>query len=394
MVAKTLIVTLVILSFSFNTLEGNVINSTWIGSDSSLWSDRSSWNPSIKPANNSTDSFFVTISTIERTRIVFTENITISRLDCYGNIDLEVGEYRLQIVDINDLSKKGTLNNYGTLQISGVGVEHEIYANIVNTDDAEILVSNEINVYGAFNNLGTILVLPSGHLFCNDSFVNSGNVQIYNALLECPDNNFENNDTGIIQGSGMIHTNLSILNHGKIQAKGGSFVLNSFTSLINNGVLENTPLSSLHIQTVEDVKNFGTIDVNAGGVAFDCNLVNEPNATIMLLNGTLAAKTITQKAGAILKGFGGITSDIMIEPNALVKLIGPTNIVGNMTIGEGAMLDISNGTVLVTGDLTCDNGIIQTTNGTIIILGETKGICQRKFIDTDEPNAVDLTSTQ
>jgi hypothetical protein len=181
----------------------------------------------------------------------------------------------------------------------------------------------------------------------------------------------------------MIHTNHSILNHGQIQAKGGSLILNSFTSLSNNGVLENTAVSSLHIQAVEDVNNFGTINVNAGGgVAFDCNLVSEPNAVITLLNGTLAAKTITQKASAILKGFGGITSDIIIEPNALVELIGPTNIVGNITIGEGATLDISNGTVLGTGDITCNNGIIQTTNGTFTTLGETKGICQRKFIDT------------
>jgi hypothetical protein len=383
MFAKRLIVTLVILSFSVNTLEGKVINSNWIGSDSSLWSNNNSWNSSIIPANNSTNSFFVNISTIERTRVVFTENITISQLDCYGNIDLEVGEYKLQITDINDSSKNGPLNNYGTLQVSGVGVEHEIYADIVNANDAEIFISNEVDFYGDFNNLGNTLILPGAHLYCDGSFINSGNVQIYNSLLECPNNDFENTATGIIQGTGMIHTNLSILNHGIIQARGGPLILNSFTSLANDGILENTAVSSLYIQAVEDVNNFGTINVNAGGgVALDCNLVNEPNAVITLLNGTLAARTITQKAGATFKGFGGITGDIVIEPNALVELIGPTNIVGNITIGEGATLDISNGTVLVTGDITCNNGIIQTTNGTITTLGETKGTCQRNFIDT------------
>lgn len=374
MFTKTLIVIGAILSFSASMLRGNVIHSSWTGSDLDLWSIPNNWDRPEIPNNDLTDSFFVTVSAGERTRIVFTENITISQLDCYGNIDLEVGEYQLQIVDINDRSKKGPLNNYGTLQISGVGVEHEIYANIINTSKAEVFVSNEVNFHGQFENDGVVLITPSSHLFCDGSFISSGHVEIYDAMLQCQDNGLENIENGTITGSGMIHTSLSIRNHGKIQARGGTLILHSLTSLINNGVLENTPLSSLHIQTAEDVNNFGTIGVNAGGgVAFDCNLVNEPNAVITLLNGTLAAKTITQKAGAILKAFGGITGDIIIEPNALVELVGPTNIVGNMTIGEGATLDISNGTVLVTGDVTCDNGTIRTTNGTITMLGETKG---------------------
>ena len=389
MFTKALIVTTIILSFSVSTLQGDVIPSSWIGSDLDLWSIRNSWNPRIIPDNTSTDSFVVTINTIERTRIVFTKNITIGKLDCYGNVDLEVGEHWLNIVNVNDPTIKGILTNYGTLQISGMGVEHDINANIINENGAQIFISNEVNFNGQFNNNGDILVIPCSHLFCDDSFINSGNIQIYNGMLESQD--LENTATGIIKGSGMIHSNLSIQNQGTIQAKGGALLLHSFASITNTGALENTALSSLHIQTVEDVNNFGTIEVNAGGgVAFDCNLVNEPNAVITLLNGTLAATTITQKAGATLKGFGGITGDIIIEPNAVVELTGPTNIVGNITLGEGALLDISNGTVLVTGDLTCDNGIIQTTNGAIIILGEESGFCERNIIDvvvlTDGPN--------
>jgi len=387
MVTKTLIVTCVMLSFSVGTLEGKVIPSRWIGSDLDLWSDPNNWEPHQIPNNNETENFFVTISTTERMRIVFTETITIDQLDCEGNIDLEVGEHFLHVKeDMNGFTKKGILTNYGTLQISGKGVEHEIDANMINTSEAEMFVSNEVNFYGVFDNLGNILIGPCGHLFCEDSFINVGNIQIYNGMLECQGNDLENKEAGIIKGSGMIHSNFSIRNQGKIQAKGGSLLLHSFASLTNDGALENTALSSLHIQTVEDVKNYGTIEINAGGgVAFDCNLVNEPNAVITLINGTLAAKTITQKAGSTLKGFGGITGDIIIEPNTVVELTGPTNIVGNMTIGEDAMLDISNGTVILTGDLTCDNGIIRTTNGTFIVLGNQFGYCERKFIDVVVP---------
>ncbi len=368
MVTKTLIVTSVILSFSVGTLQGDVKPSSWIGSDVGLWSIANNWYPHKIPNNNMADNFVVTINTTERTRIKFTEDITISQLDCYGNVDLEVGEHCLHIEDINDFTKNGFLTNYGTLQISGKGVEHEIDADIINK--AEMFVTNEVEFY---------------------SFINSGNTQIYKGMIQCLGNDLENKEAGIIKGCGLIISYFSIRNQGKIQAKGGVLLLHSFASITNTGVLENTALSSLHIQTVEDVNNHGTIEINAGGgVAFDCNLVNEPNAVITLLNGTLAAITITQKADATLKGFGGITGDIIIEPNALVELIGPTNIVGNMTIGEGAILDISNGTVLVTGDLTCDNGIIQTTNGTIIILGKESGFCERKIIDvvmlTDGPN--------
>jgi len=382
---KAQIVVCIMLSFSVSMLRGDIIRTSWTGSDTDMWSMAGNWDLFNIPNNNISDRYFVTISTVERTRIVFTESITISQLDCYGDIDLEVGEYWLQITDVNDSSNKGPLINYGSLQISGAGVEHDIYANVVNTNDAEIFISNEVNFHGDFSNLGNTMIVPDGHFYCESGFTNSGNMQIYNGFWECP-GNLGNNDTGVIQGSGMIHTNLSILNHGKIQAKGGSLVLHSLASLINDGVLENTAVSSLHIQVAEGVNNSGTIVVNAGGgVAFDCNLVNEPNAVITLLNGTLAAKTITQKAGATLKGFGGITGDIVIEPDAVVELVGPTNVVGNMTIGEGAVLDISNGTVLVTGDINCNNGIIQTTNGTFIVLGEQFGLCQRKFIDVLAP---------
>ena len=101
-------------------------------------------------------------------------------------------------------------------------------------------------------------------------------------------------------------------------------------------------------------------------------MVNEPNGVIELLGGTLAATTITQKAGAALEGFGGITGDVLIDPDGLIKLTGPTNIVGDVTVEPGATLQISDGQTLITGQ-TVNNGSIELIGGTVIFQGGYSG---------------------
>ena len=205
----------------------------------------------------------------------------------------------------------------------------------------------------------------------------------------CDINGYLDNDrTGTIKGSGVVGGSLPFINNkGMIRSTGGTLVVATAGSFFNRGTICNAPLASLNVMLVgppSDANNLGTIEINAGGgIAFDCNLVNvsEPNAVIKLLGGTLAAKTITQKAGATFRGFGGITGNIVIEPNAIIKLTGPTNIVGDVTIGEGATLDISDGTVLITGLTTCNGGTIRLKGGTIITQGGTSGICQTTIIN-------------
>jgi hypothetical protein len=99
-----------------------------------------------------------------------------------------------------------------------------------------------------------------------------------------------------------------------------------------------------------------------------------PDSLIQLLGGTLAATTITQKAGATFKGFGGITGNVVIEPYGVIKLTGPTNIVGDVNVAENAVLEISDGTILITGYTTC-NGTIRTKNGQIITQGGLSDNC-------------------
>jgi hypothetical protein len=198
---------------------------------------------------------------------------------------------------------------------------------------------------------------------------NTGQINIYGGACEAYDGILDNNDTGLINGFGVIYAEQLLRNKGQIYAYGGSLAIACDGPLTNTGVLGNKPLSSLHIKPAEDVNNFRTIEVHAGGgVAFDCNLINEPNATISLLGGTLAATSITQAADANFIGFGGITGDILIDPNGIIELTGPTNIVGDVNIPAGATLEISDGQTLIIGHTTCD-GTIHLIGGTVVFQG-------------------------
>ena len=156
----------------------------------------------------------------------------------------------------------------------------------------------------------------------------------------------------------------------------GSIVIQSNDGkVISAGLLTNNPVCALHISATKDVNNIDTIEVNAGsGIAFDCNIVNEPNATIKLLGGTLAAESITQSLDATFEGFGGITGSVVIDPDWIIRLTGPTNIVGDVTIKENAVLEISDGQVIVTGHTSC-NGTIHLKGGRIVPQGGLSGDC-------------------
>jgi len=117
------------------------------------------------------------------------------------------------------------------------------------------------------------------------------------------------------------------------------------------------------------VINQGTVEANMhGGVTFEFNLFNQSNGIIKLLDGTLSAPTIRQCADANFTGFGGITGNVQIGPNAIIKLTGPTNIVGDVNIPAGATLEISDGQTLITGHTTC-KGTIHLKGGTVIFQG-------------------------
>jgi hypothetical protein len=360
--------TAIVLAFAVSNLQAVQINSSWIAGDPNTWGNPNNWDPAIVPDNGGGNTFAVTINTPERTRVQFSQSRTIDELSCYGDVDLEIGENHLFLLEPNGLT------NYASrLDISGSGVEHKIWGNVTNTIGGQITVGYYVEIHGQFINDGNVTDTPGGHLSVEDgNLVNNGNLIIYNGAVGA-NNNLENTSSGVIRGVGTIYSNLLFQNQGLVYAYGGSLLVGIGGSFVNSGIIGNAPLSSLSLGydgPPEDVNNRGTIEVNAGGgVTFDSNLVNESGAEIQLLGGTLAAQTITQVADANFAGFGGITGDVVIDPNGIIELTGPTNIVGDLTIDPNATLEISDGTTLITGHTTCNNGTIHMIGGRVICQG-------------------------
>ncbi|OHB60262.1 MAG: hypothetical protein A2167_02185 [Planctomycetes bacterium RBG_13_46_10] len=394
MFTKTHILTAVVFVFSACQLQAGVIHSTWIGGTQGDWGEASNWSPAIVPDNTVWTTYVVSIDAYDYGIAVgIGQRYIIDQLVCRGDVTLYGPWYPVNLT----LTEDG-LVNYGDLYTANL----DFTGDVKNTDGAELYLfdffSAHGNLYNEPNatievtgrvmdivdanivNKGLICASSNGGLDADIEFLNSGRIELFGG--EVSGDIFDNNSIGIIEGCGSLDSD-QMLNQGIVYSVGGVLNIHSDGSIINTGVFGNKPLAILNISSHEGVDNQGTIEVNAGGgVAFDCNLVNEPNAVIKLLNGTLAATTITQKTGATFEGFGGITGNVVIDPNAVIKLTGPTNIVGDVEIKEGATLDISDGTVLVTGLTTCNGGTIKTFHGTIITQGGTSGgICRRIFVD-------------
>ena len=103
-----------------------------------------------------------------------------------------------------------------------------------------------------------------------------------------------------IKGFGLFYAEQQIVNSGQIITWGGSLTIGTGGVLTNTGLIQSTELSPLIIipnmsGTPADFHNSGTIDIRTGGgAAFDCNLINDPGATIRFDGGTLAAYNIQQ----------------------------------------------------------------------------------------------------
>jgi len=382
---KVLILTAILLVFSAYKLQAAVTHSTWVGGSHDEWGQASNWSPSRVPDNSSSRTYAVTIDAGGGyVRVGVLQWFTIDQLDCRGEVELNNWDWAsnwvaLTLVDPSGLTNHGYLviegfeivgnvtNTTGAmLELEDMGIEGDLY----NQAGATIEVFYEVWVEGAVENAGSMMIAQAGKLDVEAGTLhNTGQINIYGGACEVYGGILDNNDTGLIKGFGILYADQLLQNKGKIYAYGGSLAISCEGPLTNTGVLGNTPLSSLHIKPAEDVNNLGTIEVNAGGgIAFDCNIVNEPNAVIKLLGGTIAAKTITQSAGAIFEGFGGITGDVMINPNGIIKLTGPTNIVGDVTLEHNAVLEISDGQTLIVGHTT-NNGEIRVVNGNVIFQG-------------------------
>ena len=370
----------ILLAYS---IKAEVIHSTWVGGSEGSWEDIWNWEPNEVPHNiEGLKSYNVTIS-VYGIDVGLGQSHTIDALTCSGRVNLGgtgwlcilSGLWNFGHLSIDQVDVRGNVSNFSgaELELGEIDIKGSLYNG---TGGTIIVYLHAVDVWGAeIQNGGTIFAFD-GSLGETETFHNSGKIEMFDG--GCDGHTIYN--TGIIEGYGEVVGEQQINNTGIIKAAKGDLrlfgnIVDSNSSLINTGTLKNDVGTTLHISLVADVNNNGTIDINAdGSVAFDCNLVNEPNATIKLSNGTLAATTITQKADANFAGFGGITGNVVIDPNALIKLTGPTNIVGDVNIEPSATLQISDGLTLVTGQTVC-NGTIHMKGGYIIPQGGLSGNC-------------------
>lgn len=397
MIRKVFALMTIVLVFGICESRAAQIAVTWDGGGTyNDWDDANNWDPNVVP-NNGTDTYAVTINAgAGEVRVGLRERSTIDQLDCYGEVLFFEGPHDWQNEPIKlILVNPGGLTNYGELEMDGL----EITGNVTNASGAELGLeevdiegdlynqagaTTEVFYEGSVNqsveNAGLILVHPAGDLYTDNNFNNLGEIFVYGGAFGADEDILDNNDTGLIKGFGVIYAEQLLRNKGQIYAHGGSLAIKCEGPLTNTGTLGNMCLSTLYINPAEDVNNQGNIEIKpGGGVAFDCNLVNEPNATIQLNGGTLALNnaTVTQQAGATFEGFGTISSGsggVIIKPDAEIKFTASTNIVGNLEIDENATLEINDGVTLVTGQTTC-NGTIHMKGGYIIPQGGLSGDC-------------------
>jgi hypothetical protein len=402
MFRKVLMLTAIVLVFSVCNVQADVIHSTWVGGESGMWETASNWNPAIVPDNSVTDTFVVTIDAgAGRVEVDLNQNRTIDTLTCYGNVELEgPGWDWVNLI----MDEPNGLINHGVLEITAYGLElfkihgdvtndsnavfdlwgAEIEGDVYNQTQACMEVWGEVNVKGHLENFKDALIkIGTNHeLEVDQHLYNAGGIRIYGG--GCGGEILDNNSTGEIRGFGVVYGGKEIRNKGTIYANAGSLVIASVTNglLLNSGVIGSAPGASLHVEHIAplhmmdvgllpDVNNFGMIKVNAGGsVVFDSNLNNEPKATMNMLGGTLAALIITQAAGATFDGQGNIsTENLVIETDGIIRLTGPTNVFGDVQIDPNATLEISDGTLLITGHTTCNNGTIHMIDGRVICQG-------------------------
>jgi hypothetical protein len=233
-----------------------------------------------------------------------------------------------------------------------------------------------LDVYGSIFNHGLVLIGVNPELWAQQRVENHLSIEMYKS--GCWGNGgFKNYASGTIKGYGLIGSDTSVENSGTITSLGGSLTLISLTGGVSNfGVLTASPGTTLTVVTrMPEVRNQGTIEASLNGtVVFDCNLVNEAAAVVKLNGGALAAKRITQARGATLQGFGGISGNLIIDPNAVVTLIGPTQIVGDVQVSKGGKLEARNGTTFITGQVT-GGGTIYIKDGNVVPLGGFSSDC-------------------
>ncbi len=378
----------------------------WVGGDWGSWMDGDNWkddiiwvcdDPPCQPYEypDNTDNLFFHVSIdsnkagVNRVHVMWDGyDFAVSEIEFRGEVQLlKWNPYwaELVVVEPNGFVNRGDLRleidvSGDIVNTAGSAIEFsghlDVFGDLHNEADAVVNVSrDDIDIEdGAVYNAGQMWLTSDGEIGEAHLFSNTGIIRLFSG--GCNGKAFVNWQEGVIKGSGAVTSSEFLWNKGTIEAAGGPLLLYvGQGKLFNEGKLVSHPGASVHIMPAEDFNNVATIEVNRdGAVTIDCNLVNEAGGHIRLLGGTLSANSITQENGAVLSGFGGITGDLTIKASAVVGLAGPTQIVGDLEIKEGASLEVNDGATLVTGHTSC-NGGIHMKGGRIILQGGLSGDC-------------------
>ena len=384
MFKKALVLTVIMTFFAINSYAAT-INSSWVAVEFGQWGQASNWDPAVVPNNDATNNFNVTINA-DDVDVTLQQDQTINSLDCYGEVYFfgtanpilffeGEGLRNHGELDITNIWIAGDVNN-----LSGAFLEldnAEIFDDLYNQNNATIEVWNGVEA-DSVENLGTILITSGADFYTEDgNFVNSAQIELNGGKCgsEGDTSNFDNNSGAAITGWGILYAEGPFNNSGSIKAQAGVLrILCQYTSLTNNGSLSAAPSSSLQIKPAGDLNNLAMINTTDGDFVVDANLINSSGAVIQILDGTLAAKKITQKSGAAFNAFGKIVTEngFYIESGATATITGPTNIIGNVTVESGSTLVIKDGQTLITGQ-TVNNGNIELIGGTVIYQGGYSG---------------------
>jgi len=387
MFRKVLMLMAIVLVFGASDSQAEQIAVSWDGGgDGYSWADANNWDPDIVPDGD----FDVHIQNAE---VEIKQDRIIYSLDSSGEVLF--GCWNSFYDPTLTLTNPGGLTNEGVLRLENI----EFNGSFTNEDNAFIVmdeVTGDIGIEGSFINNGSVFVSSPCPVFfvegVDGAFINNGKMHLNNALVTSneTDANIVNAEGAVIWGSGTVFTENALVNSGRIISSSGALQIHVHEIVINNvkGILESMPGSNLYISsaffatTTKEMSNNGTIIIAPDsavifkedrlwdpGLLGDCTLVNDANGNIQLQGGTLAAATIIQIDDANFVGFGGITGDVLIDPNGLIELNGPTNIIGDVTIDPNATLEISDGTTLITGHTTCNNGTIHMIGGRVICQG-------------------------
>ncbi len=394
---SSILLTLILIG---TNVQAEVIDSIWVGGSKGCWCDPCNWDPPVVPDgdfNIVIDSNYVDVNEVE---VGIEYNRSVNELHCYGKICLAnwtSNRVHLRMIEPNGLTNHGNLIirtdeftidgsfvNYGYLQTKDTEFKGNIvnkangllefddtliFGDLYNHIEGQVHINDNVDIPGGtLTNEGLMLITPTGEIWAEIKFINSGNIQMYLGSLST--GLLQNLSIGEIRGAGIIHANQLIKNEGRILARGGGLLLHSWGNATSSGILQSSTGSTLSIETTAgDFINEGMIQVNINGsTTIDCNFVNDPNGAVLLKGGSIEAPNFVQTADANFAGFGSITGDVVIDPNGLIELTGPMNIIGDVNIPDGAALEISDGQTLITGHTTCD-GTIRLIGGTVIFQG-------------------------